>query len=60
MNDLAENEAFVHGVDGGISLHQQKVIAAHERREHLKIGNTLYYLQDGRERLQEMFDKICR
>lgn len=33
---------------------------ADERREHLKIGNTLYYLQDGRERLQEMYDKICR
>lgn len=39
MNDLAENEAFVHGVAVGISLHQQKVIAAHERREYLKIGD---------------------
>lgn len=60
MNDLAEDETFCSGVAVGISLHQQKVIAAHERREYLKIGNTLYYLQDGRERLQEMFDKICR
>ncbi len=60
MNDLAEDETFCIGVAVGISLHQQKVIAAHERREYLKIGNTLYYLQDGRERLQEMFDKICR
>lgn len=60
MNDLAEDETFCSGVAVGISLHQQKVIAAHERREPLKIGNTLYYLQDGRERLQEMFDKICQ
>jgi len=58
LNDLAEDETFCIGVAVGISLHQQKVIAAHERREYLK--NTLYYLQDGRERLQEMFDKICR
>lgn len=60
MNDLVEDETFCIGVAVGINLFQQKVITAHKRREPLKIGNTLYYLQDGRERLQEMFDKICR
>lgn len=59
MNDLVENEAFFYGMVAGISLYQQKVITAHERKEALRIGDTVYYLQDGRERLQEMMEKIC-
>ena len=55
-----ENEAFCTGVAVGIGLYQAKVIAAHERKEHLKIGDNLYYLQDGRERLQDFFEKICK
>ena len=60
LNDLNDNEAFSIGVATGISLYQSKVVAAHNRKEPLKIGDTLYYLQSGRERLQEMIDKICR
>lgn len=60
MDELMKSEAFVNGVAVGISLHQQKVIAAHRRKEPLKIGDTLYYLQDGRERLQEYLEKICK
>ncbi len=60
MTKLLESEAFCCGVAVGINLHQQKVITAHERKEPIKIGDTLYYLQDGRERLQEMIEKICR
>lgn len=61
MSDLLENEAFCYGVSVGINLYQQKIISAHERKEPLKIGdNTLYYIQDGRERLAEVLDKICR
>ena len=61
MSDLLENEAFASGVAVGISLYQQKVISANERKEPLKIGdNTLYYVQDGRERLAEILDKVCR
>lgn len=59
MNDLMENEAFYNGVVVGISLFQQKIISAHKRKEALRIGDTLFYLQDGRERLQEMMEKIC-
>lgn len=59
MNDLMENEAFFYGVVLGISLYQQKVVTAHKRKEHLRIGDTVYYLQDGRERLQEMMEKVC-
>ncbi len=54
-----ENEAFCCGVTVGINLHQRAVVTAHKRKEPLKIGDTLYYLQDGRERLQEMIEKIC-
>lgn len=60
MSNLLENEAFVNGVAVGIGLYQQKVVSAHERKEHLKIGDTLYYLQDGRERLAEVLEKMCR
>lgn len=55
-----ENEAFCNGVAVGISIYQQKVITAHKRKEALRIGDNLYYLQDGRERLQEMVEKICK
>lgn len=60
MSDLLENEAFISGVAVGIGLYQQKVVMAHERKEHLKIGDNLYYVQDGRERLAEVLEKICK
>lgn len=60
MNDLMENEAFCTGVAVGINLHQQRVVTAHKRKEPLKIGDNLYWLQDGRERLQEFLEKICK
>lgn len=55
-----ESQAFAYGVAVGIDLHQQKVVTAQKRKEFLKIGDTLYYVQDGRERLEEVIDKICR
>lgn len=55
-----ENEAFFIGMAVGISIYQQKVITAHKRKEPLRIGDSLYYLQDGRERLQEMIEKVCK
>lgn len=60
MSDLLENDAFAKGVAVGIGIYQAKVIAAHERKEHLKIGDDLYYVQSGRERLQEVLEKICK
>lgn len=60
MTELLESEAFCAGIAVGINLHQQKVITAHERKEPLVIGDMIYYLQDGRERLAEVLDKICR
>lgn len=60
VKELMESEAFCSGVAVGINLHQQKVVMASERKEPLKIGDELYYVQNGRERLQEMIDKICR
>ena len=57
---MIESEAFCTGVAVGINLHQQKVVMASERKEPLKIGDNLYYVQNGRERLQEMIEKICK
>ena len=59
VKDLMENEAFCTGVAVGINIHQQKVITAHERREPLKIGDELYFLQTGRERLADVLNRIC-
>lgn len=58
MEELMESEAFCNGITVGIALYQQKVIAAHDQKRHLKIGEKLYYLQDGRERLAEMLNRI--
>lgn len=59
LHDLLKDKAFCTGLNLGIHLHQQRVIVAHKRKEPLKIGNNLYYIQDGRERLKEMIEKIC-
>lgn len=59
MSKETEQEAFINGIVVGINLHQQRVIAAHMRKEPLVIGDNLYYLQSGRERLQEFLEKIC-
>ncbi len=58
--ELMENDAFMSGVAVGMNLYQQKIVTAHERREGILIGDTLYYLQDGRERLEELLEKVCR
>lgn len=60
MRELQESEAFCVGVAFGLDLYQQKVIAAHERGQSLLINEELYYIQSGRERLQEAIDKICQ
>lgn len=59
MKELFENEAFLYGVAVGISAYQQRVVMASKMKDHLKIGENLYYVQDGRERLKEMIEKIC-
>lgn len=57
---LVENETFYTGITVGVNLYQQKVVMAHEKKQPLKIGENLYYIQDGRERLQEVIEKICK
>lgn len=59
MRKLIER-AFCNGVAVGICLYQRAVVAAHKQKKPLKIGDELYYLQNGRERLAEMLEKICR
>lgn len=52
--------AFCNGVAVGIGLYQRMIIIAHERKKPLKIGKDFYYIQNGRERLAEVLEKICR
>lgn len=60
MENLLENEDFFNGVLFGFSLYQTIIITSHQRKVPLKVGETLYYLQDGRERLQAVIDDICQ
>lgn len=60
MEKFMKSEAFFNGMAVGINLHQQKVVTASKRREPLQIDGELYYVQNGRERLKEMLEKICR
>ena len=60
MKELLKNETFCNGVAIGINIYQQKVVIASEVKEPLRIGEKLYYVQDGRERLQEAIEKICK
>ena len=55
-----ENEAFFTGIVTGINLYQNKLITAHERKESIKIGDDLFYLQTSRERLAEMMNRILQ
>lgn len=59
MNEL-QNEAFLYGVLFGIDLYQKRILEAHRRRKPLMINNMPYYLLDGRERLEQMLDDICK
>ena len=58
-NELMEQDAFANGIIVGIGIHQQRVIAAHKRKEPLVIGDNLYYLETGRERLERVLHEIC-
>lgn len=60
LNGLMENEAFFTGIVTGINLFQNKLITAHEHKEPIKLGDEMFYLQSGKERLTEMMNKILQ
>lgn len=60
MSKETENEAFCSGIVVGIGLEQSRVIAAHKEKKPLIIGDEMFYLQSGRERLAEVLEKICK
>lgn len=60
MESLSESETFCKGIAVGISIYQQKVITAHDRKEPLEINGKSYYIKDSGEQLQELVDMICR
>lgn len=59
MKDLMESKAFCNGVTVGIHLHQQQVKNACKNKEALNINGETYYVQSGRELMQEMINRIC-
>lgn len=59
MRKLFE-KAFCNGIAVGIVLYQRMIVSAYERKIPLKIGEDLYYIQNGREKLQEVLEKMCR
>jgi hypothetical protein len=60
MRELQESEAFCVGMSIGIDLYQWRILEAHRKGLPLMIDGDLYYIQSGRERLQEVIDKICQ
>lgn len=60
MDELIDSREFRIGVNAGISLYQNVVVKAHEQKEPLVIGENLYYVQDGWERLQQVLEEICK
>lgn len=60
LEELESNEAFFTGLICGIKLFQEKIVTAHKKREHLMIDGNIYYIQSGRERLQEVMNKILQ
>lgn len=59
MRKLIER-AFCNGVAVGICLYQRMIISAHERKKPLIVGENLYYLETGRERLERVLHEICK
>ena len=59
MKELIE-KMFCSGIAVGICLYQKAVVVAQRSKKPLKIGDNLYYVQDGRERLAEVLEKICK
>ena len=60
LDELIGSREFCIGVNAGISLYQNVVVKAHEQKSPLKIGDSLYFIQDGRERLQQVLEEICK
>ncbi len=60
MDELLQNEMFCNGIIFGIKLFQNKIIAAHGRGEPVLIGDEMFFLQSGRERLEELMNEICK
>lgn len=60
MEEILESQAFCNGVAVGINIYQQKVVMAQKNNEAIKIDGKLYYVQSGKDRLQDMIDKVCK
>ena len=55
-----EVNTFYGGMVAGIKLYRKKVVLAHRNHEPMRIDGELYYIQNAKERLQDMIDKVWK
>ncbi|MEE1409751.1 hypothetical protein [Eubacterium ramulus] len=60
MNMTDEVNTFYGGMVAGIKLYRKKVVLAHRNHEPIRIDGKLYYIQNAKERLQDMIDKVWK
>lgn len=60
LNNLLDSEVFCTGIAIGINLYQCKIITAYNRKEPFELNGEMYYLQNGRELLEQMLNEICK
>ncbi len=60
LKNLLDSEVFCTGIAIGINLYQCKIITAYNRKEHFELNGEMYYLQNGRELLEQMLNEICK
>lgn len=60
LNMTDEVNTFYGGMVAGIKLYRKKVVLAHRNHEPIRIDGELYYIQNAKERLQDMIDKVWK
>ena len=60
LKNLLDSEVFCTGIAIGINLYQCIIITAYNSKEPFELNGEMYYLQDGRELLEQMLNEICK
>lgn len=60
LKNLLDSEVFCTGIAIGINLYQCKIITAYNRKESFELNGEMYYLQNGKELLEQMLNEICK
>lgn len=60
LKNLLDSEVFCTGIVIGINLYQCIIITAYNRKESFELNGEMYYLQNGKELLEQMLNEICK